>query len=271
MEHERLNFGCGTRFAENWTNIDFHSDADEVQRVNLLSGFPFSENTFEAVYSSHVLEHFDPESGRFLLKESLRVLRKGGILRIVVPDLQGSCEEYLRVLGLPDDAAKKRLHRWIVIELLDQMVRNVPSGEMGPFMNEVMRGEDETLKSYIRSRTQNTEWSPPSSPTLVEKLKKVTPQKLSTKFSYWYLRAVSCLIPSSLREMVFVKTSIGERHRWMYDAYGLKALFEELGFSDVRRVAFDESRIADFSSDCLDGHSDGQPYKHNSIYMEGVK
>jgi len=271
MKHHKLNFGCGIRFSSNWVNIDFHSDDSRVQRVNLLAGFPYSDSSFEAVYSSHVLEHFDRDQGRLLLAESYRVLRKGGVLRIVVPDLQGSCNEYLRILSLPDNASKEKLYSWIIIELLDQMVRNVPSGEMGSFLSKVMASDDAEFKKYVRSRTQNTKWSPPSKSTFREKLNKITPQKLSTKMSYWYLRLLSQLIPKSLRSMVFVQTGIGERHRWMYDDFGLKLLFKDLGFKEVRRVEFNESSIRDFNSDHLDGNPDGQPYKHNSIYMEGIK
>src|ERR1700733_13753782 len=88
---EKLNFGCGTRYAPGWTNIDFHGEGTHVKRVNLLAGFPFPDNSFDAVYSSHVLEHFTPQQGSFLIRESCRVLKPGGILRTVVPDLEASC------------------------------------------------------------------------------------------------------------------------------------------------------------------------------------
>lgn len=271
MKHDKLNFGCGYRFSEDWINIDFHSDNDQVHRVNLLSGFPFNDETFQAVYSSHVIEHFDRNQGKFLIRESWRVLRKGGILRIVAPDLQGSCTEYMRILSLPDGPIKKKLYSWAVIELLDQMVRNVPSGEMGKYINEVMTGDDDELKAYVRSRTQNTEWQPPLKLSLSQKLKKINFQKISSKLPYWYLKAVSLLIPPSLRSMVLVQTSIGERHRWMYDSYGLRLLLEEAGFTNIRSLPFDESGIPGFNADYLDCNPDGEPYKYNSIYLEGIK
>lgn len=268
---DKLNFGCGTRFSGNWVNIDFHSTDKRVKRVNLLSGFPFPDASFGAVYSSHVLEHFERNQGRFLLEESFRVLRKGGILRIVVPNLQGSCEEYLRILSLPDGPEKKRLYSWAIIELLDQMVRNKPAGQMGEYITNIIENGDEELKNYVRSRTENTEWNLPSKRPLAENLKRITPQKLVTKIMYGYLKAVSLLIPPSMRSMVFVKTYIGERHRWMYDHYSMRTLLEEIGFSDVRSFTYNESNIPDFNSDHLDCNPDGEPYKHNSIYIEGTK
>ncbi|HWL54653.1 MAG TPA: methyltransferase domain-containing protein [Chthoniobacteraceae bacterium] len=268
----KLNFGCGARFADSWVNIDFHSNDPRVQRVNLLNRFPFDSESFDAVYSSHVLEHFTQAQGRFLIGEAHRVLRKGGVLRIVVPDLEASCREYLRVLSLPEGDRKEQLYRWIIIELLDQMVRRVPSGQMKPLVDEIMSGEDEALKRYLHSRTQNTPWTPPEAPlSLGAKLRRLTVQKLATKVSYGYLAVATRLIPRSLRDLVLVRTTIGECHRWMYDGYSLARLFREAGFREVRRVEYNQSRIAGFNRDCLDCHADGTTYKYNSIYMEGVR
>jgi predicted SAM-dependent methyltransferase len=271
MKYNKLNFGCGNRFSENWKNIDFHSQNDQIQRVNLLSGFPFVDESFGAVYSSHVLEHFEREQGKFLLYESWRILKKGGILRIVVPDFQESCSEYLRILSLPDNDTKKKLYNWIIIEVLDQMVRNSPSGEMGPFIKEAMLCEDKELKDYIRSRIQRTEWEPSKKLKLLQRLQKITSQKISTKLLYWYIKIVSSFIPPTLRSMVLVQTRIGEKHRWMYDAYGLRLLFKEIGFTKIRSCAFNESDIPGFNGDHLDCNPDGGPYKKNSIYIEGTK
>lgn len=269
----KLNFGCGNRFSGEWTNVDFHSDDTRVQQVNLLSGFPFPDASISAVYSSHVLEHFDRAMGIFLIKESFRVLHNGGILRIVVPDLQGSCDEYLRVLSLPDDDHKRKLYSWIILELLDQMVRNTRSGEMGKIIDEVSSGNDNDFRSYILSRTQSNllDQRETHTHTLATRIRKLTSQKVKTKLSYLYLNFVSHLLPASLRSMVFIKTDVGERHRWMYDEYSLRILFEEAGFSQVRRYNYNESGIPDFNSFHLDCNPDGSSYKRNSIYMEGVK
>lgn len=47
------------------------------------------------VYSSHTLEHFTRKEGLNFLKECHRVLRKKGIIRIVVPDLQCVVDDYI--------------------------------------------------------------------------------------------------------------------------------------------------------------------------------
>ena len=63
--------------------------------LDLRKPLPFAENSFVAVYSSHVLEHLYRDEALKLLKEVNRVLREGGILRTVVPDLATLVKKYL--------------------------------------------------------------------------------------------------------------------------------------------------------------------------------
>jgi predicted SAM-dependent methyltransferase len=131
----KLNSGCGTRIAASWINIDFHSQDSRVKRVNLLSGFPFHATFFDYACFSHVLEHFAPEDASFLLSEAYRVLKPGGVVRIVFLDLENASRQYLRILELSDsDPAKSKQYEWIKIELLDQMVRSFQGGLMGRFI-----------------------------------------------------------------------------------------------------------------------------------------
>src|ERR1041385_5970668 len=93
-----LNLGCGDRYHAGWVNVDFVSNDKNVLAHNLLKGIPFGNNSFDAVYHAHVLEHFTPEDGKKLLEECFRVLKPGGILRIGVPDLETIVREYMRNL-----------------------------------------------------------------------------------------------------------------------------------------------------------------------------
>jgi predicted SAM-dependent methyltransferase len=266
---QRLNFGCGKRFAKDWTNIDFHSTHPQVKAVNLLNGFSFPDRSFDVVYSSHVLEHFTQDQALFLLQEAYRVLKPQGIVRIVVPDLEGLCKEYLRVLDLPDgDRKKNDQYEWIVIELLDQMVRAETYGEMGEFYTKLNQGEDSGLREYVQSRVGKIPDTSPVKLSWQDQLQQLTFQEIYSKFIYLYLKVVSALLPKNLRSMVFVETMIGERHRWMYDSYGLQRMLEKVGFSQVQSVTYQESAIPNFNADCLDCSEDGSAYKVNSIYVE---
>jgi len=83
----KLHLGCGERYLEGFTHVDLakydHID-HEIPVDNLEI---FSDNTIEEIYASHVIEYFDREEIKSVLKEWNRVLKKNGILRLAVPNL----------------------------------------------------------------------------------------------------------------------------------------------------------------------------------------
>jgi len=89
----KLHLGCGWRnFGNDWTHIDGgdydHLDDHDITKLN------FDNNTVDLIYASHVLEYFDREEVNGVLGEWSRVLKKGGILRIAVPDFQSMVKLY---------------------------------------------------------------------------------------------------------------------------------------------------------------------------------
>ena len=131
-----LNLGCGSNYHKEWLNIDFISNNKIVKEYNLLNGIPYEDNQIDVVYHSHVLEHFSKEDGVNFIKECHRVLKKGGIIRIVVPDLETIAQEYLRNLKLAIDGNKMAGYDydWIKLEMYDQTVRNVSGGNMKKYL-----------------------------------------------------------------------------------------------------------------------------------------
>lgn len=66
----------------------------EVVRRDLTKGFEWDACTARAIYSSHMVEHLDREEARGFLKECLRVLKSGGILRLALPNLAAAVQHY---------------------------------------------------------------------------------------------------------------------------------------------------------------------------------
>ena len=119
----RINLGCGLRTPSGWVNVDGSYNARLAKHpflrralawLKLLPAdtlnipwsssifihdirkpLPFSDGSVAAIYASHVLEHLYREEAQRVVKESLRVLAKGGVLRVVVPDLEAIVREYL--------------------------------------------------------------------------------------------------------------------------------------------------------------------------------
>ena len=88
----------------------------------------------DLVYHSHLLEHFSKADGQKLITECFRVLRPGGILRIVVPDLEGIARNYIKCLEVALTTPANELaisnYNWMLLELYDQTVRNNSGGNM---------------------------------------------------------------------------------------------------------------------------------------------
>ncbi|EAW38397.1 hypothetical protein L8106_06339 [Lyngbya sp. PCC 8106] len=66
----------------------------QIKYLNVSQKFPWSDDTFDNVYTSHMLEHLYPEEGLNCISEVFRVLKKGGVFRIVVPDLDLMIDNY---------------------------------------------------------------------------------------------------------------------------------------------------------------------------------
>ncbi|MCL0071994.1 methyltransferase domain-containing protein, partial [Peptococcaceae bacterium] len=150
---KKVNLGCGNRYAKGWINLDFNSNTTDVISHNLLTPLPFNDNEIDAIYCSHVLEHFSREEGKRLIENCYKKLKFGGILRIVVPDLENICREYLSILENINEDENKKKYEWIIIELLDQLTRNKSGGEMAVFWQKVVENRDDFLIDYIKSRT----------------------------------------------------------------------------------------------------------------------
>lgn len=86
----KLNIGCGrdkkNKFPAPWINTDIDGDcADIICDVKKLPND--WSGRFDEVRASHILEHFFLDEFDSILSEWIRVLKTGGILRIIVPDL----------------------------------------------------------------------------------------------------------------------------------------------------------------------------------------
>jgi len=83
----KLNVGSGPFTRIDWLNVDFVQHNDRVVFVDCSRPLPFSDASFDYVFSEHLLEHLDYPTGYALLSEFRRILRPGGCVRIATPNL----------------------------------------------------------------------------------------------------------------------------------------------------------------------------------------
>jgi len=82
-----LDIGCGERKKDNFIGLDIRK-LPQVDIVADARKLPFRNEAFDYVYSSHLIEHFSHREVGRILAEWVRVLKKGGILEILCPDLR---------------------------------------------------------------------------------------------------------------------------------------------------------------------------------------
>ncbi len=121
-----INIGCSTTPTIGWKNYDnspaiflakfgvladlffklkFISDhqyevvnfyrKNKIIWADVTKSLPIESNTVNTIYSSHMFEHLDKNEASKCLLEMKRVLKPGGILRLVLPNMRKYINEYL--------------------------------------------------------------------------------------------------------------------------------------------------------------------------------
>ena len=270
-----LNFGCGGTWHPDWTNLDASPLSPDVVAHDLRRPFPFADATYDAVYGSHVLEHFEPAAGEKLLRDCFRVLRPGGIIRIAVPDLESIARLYVAALegALGGDRESEMRYDWLMLELYDQSVRKAPGGNMAAHMADQ---SDPKRSSFIAQRIGCEAAHPAESRAqqlsaasrVLKKLRSTASSIRRTAAiasSYAFLGSRGA---AAAREGLFRNS--GEVHQWMYDRFSLARALRTAGFASVQKRLAGESGIPGFAGYGLE-IIDGRERKPDSLYMEAHK
>lgn len=127
---KKINLGSGTECLDDWINIDNsfnarlakyprlrylllklnilskkHYDVDWADHIHKIlihdvsKKLPFDNGSIDYIYSSHLIEHLNKEKGEKLIQECFRVLKKGGLFRLVVPDLELLANDYIKEIN----------------------------------------------------------------------------------------------------------------------------------------------------------------------------
>ena len=182
-----LNLGCGARTTAHpdFINVDWSLniriknswllrtiawpalDAARRQRLSQMSGrmlahdlsrgIPFAANTVDVVYNSHVLEHLDRAVAAGFLREILRVLKPGGICRIVVPDFEFLCRSYVQHIDkCQHDQQEAGRHELFIAGVLEQSVRR--EGAATSQKAGIAKLLDKALLGDARRRGETHQW-----------------------------------------------------------------------------------------------------------------
>lgn len=126
MKKFYVQYGCGLSAPKDWTNFDV-SPTLRIQKTpligrilrkklnttfptnvlygDIIKGLPIDENSCDGLYCSHTLEHLSLIDFRQALINSFKCLKKGGIFRCIVPDLEFAARLYIKNLDNGDNLA----------------------------------------------------------------------------------------------------------------------------------------------------------------------
>jgi predicted SAM-dependent methyltransferase len=112
-----VQYGCGLVAPNGWINFDASPRLRfeqlpgvgalagalgkrlfprNIRFGDIVGGLPVSDGSVDGVYASHVLEHLSRNEVGKALSNTYRMLRPGGIFRLVVPDLAWRAERYVQ-------------------------------------------------------------------------------------------------------------------------------------------------------------------------------
>ena len=121
-----IQYGCGACAPEGWLNFDASPRLKIESMIgvrkllkltiglvfpqnatpgNIVTGLPVPDQCAAVVFCSHVLEHLPRDDLASALRNTFRMLRPGGLFRLVVPDLQWRAARYIRSAADSDPIA----------------------------------------------------------------------------------------------------------------------------------------------------------------------
>ena len=106
----KLQIGAGANLLPGWLNTTLYPFAPGAVFLDACLPFALADESFDYVFSEHVIEHLEFEQAAHMLRESWRILRKGGRIRIATPDL----ERIIALYTQPDGEAQRAYSRWII-------------------------------------------------------------------------------------------------------------------------------------------------------------
>lgn len=126
MKKLYVQYGCGLSAPKEWTNFDV-SPTLRIQKIpligkllksqlnttfphnvlygDIIKGLPIQANSCDGLYCSHTLEHLSLTDLRIALRNSYKILKKGGVFRCVVPDLEFAARLYIKELDSGNNTA----------------------------------------------------------------------------------------------------------------------------------------------------------------------
>ena len=218
-----LNLGAGVTFKHSqFITLDVRPEiktnkAEGIYNFDLTKDLPLpcEDSSINGVYSSHCLEHLTRRQVKELLSECYRVLKKKGILRIIVPNMKELFDNYdkknISYFSWFMDKENKEGQIWVFDSWIRLVVRSFAghvvdlfsdkelnemylNNNREEFVNKILSKEDIAPERWVPN-THKSFW---------------TPESLKKEFELTGFQNICLSKPSKSKEKVF-------RNRWFFD------------------------------------------------------
>ncbi len=219
-----------------WETVDL-VDSDYLLdlRTEVL---PLSDNSANLVFSSHMIEHISDASASRLFLEIYRILRPGGTLRLVTPDLDKILQAY----------ADDNLYFFLRGGYANSLCQRISRGQLPEESLEIHNRLIAMFASY--SGRCDTTGGP-----IVDRI--IVDQKLRKLDKYAFAKwCASLLEPNRIYA-----------HINAYDYEKVKDMLLNAGFDSVGRSSFRNSAIEELRKSCFDLEN----HSWMSLYVEAIK
>ena len=138
---KKVNLGSGAICLDDWINIDNSFNArlakypwlryllfkigilpkkyyempwsERIKSImvrDVRKKLPFDGESIDFIYSSHLIEHLRKDEAEKVLKECLRILKRGGVVRLSVPNLELVVRNYIKEIEDAQNSRKKNAY-----------------------------------------------------------------------------------------------------------------------------------------------------------------
>jgi len=90
-----INFGSGHWKLKGWVNVDFDLGSRPDVCADLSAGLPFRDRCANFMHSEDFIDQLDLAQARCFLQECHRILKPGGVMRVLTPDVEQLARMYL--------------------------------------------------------------------------------------------------------------------------------------------------------------------------------
>lgn len=122
----RLEVGSAENAVPGWFSTDLRaheSNTAPVHAMDATQPFPICESSFDYIYCEHMIEHVPFTAAANMLQEFYRVLKPGGVARIITPSLG----MILRIMTTDRNVLEEQYMQWSIQTFVPEAPIPLPS------------------------------------------------------------------------------------------------------------------------------------------------